>query len=48
VDVFACPECSAIGELRWNAVVTSQDDEPVAAYDVLTLVAKQPTTPEET
>lgn len=42
------PRVSAgYGEVRWNAVVTSQDDEPVAAYDVLTLAAKQPTTPEE-
>ena len=28
------------GEVRWDAVVTNQNDEPVAAYDVLTLVAK--------
>ena len=28
------------GEVRWDAVVTNQDDEPVATYDVLTLVAK--------
>ncbi|QYJ05851.1 phenylacetic acid degradation bifunctional protein PaaZ [Nocardioides panacisoli] len=35
------PRASAdYGEVRWDAVVTNQDDEPVAAYDVLTLVAK--------
>lgn len=28
------------GEVRWDAVVTNQDDDPVATYDVLTLVAK--------
>jgi oxepin-CoA hydrolase/3-oxo-5,6-dehydrosuberyl-CoA semialdehyde dehydrogenase len=28
------------GEVRWDAVVTNQDDKPVATYDVLTLVAK--------
>lgn len=28
------------GEVRWDAVVTNQNDDPVAAYDVLTLVAK--------
>ncbi|MBE1536669.1 phenylacetic acid degradation bifunctional protein PaaZ [Actinomadura algeriensis] len=28
------------GEVRWDAVVTNQDGAPVAAYDVLTLVAK--------
>ncbi|MEE2041328.1 phenylacetic acid degradation bifunctional protein PaaZ [Nocardiopsis sp. CT-R113] len=28
------------GEVRWDAVVTNQDDEPVATYDVLTLVDK--------
>ncbi|WP_067598398.1 phenylacetic acid degradation bifunctional protein PaaZ [Nocardiopsis listeri] len=28
------------GEVRWDAVVTDQDDEAVATYDVLTLVAK--------
>lgn len=42
------PRISAdYGEVRWDAVVTNQDDSPVATYDVLTLVAKQPTTPEE-
>lgn len=30
------------GEVRWDAVVTNQDDAPVATYDVLTLVAKLP------
>ncbi len=28
------------GEVRWDAVVTNQDGQPVATYDVLTLVAK--------
>ncbi|MEV0895193.1 phenylacetic acid degradation bifunctional protein PaaZ [Actinoplanes sp. NPDC049802] len=28
------------GEVRWDAVVTNQEDQPVATYDVLTLVAK--------
>jgi len=38
------PRVSAnYGEVRWDAVVTSQDDSPVATYDVLTLVAKLPT-----
>jgi oxepin-CoA hydrolase/3-oxo-5,6-dehydrosuberyl-CoA semialdehyde dehydrogenase len=35
------PRTSAdYGEVRWDAVVTNQDDQPVATYDVLTLVAK--------
>ena len=29
------------GEVRWDAVVTNAEGEPVATYDVLTLVAKQ-------
>jgi oxepin-CoA hydrolase/3-oxo-5,6-dehydrosuberyl-CoA semialdehyde dehydrogenase len=29
------------GEVRWDAVVTNADGDPVATYDVLTLVAKQ-------
>lgn len=29
------------GEVRWDAIVTNQDGDPVATYDVLTLVAKQ-------
>ncbi|CAN5222589.1 phenylacetic acid degradation bifunctional protein PaaZ [soil metagenome] len=29
------------GEVRWDAVLTNQRDEPVATYDVLTLVSKQ-------
>jgi oxepin-CoA hydrolase/3-oxo-5,6-dehydrosuberyl-CoA semialdehyde dehydrogenase len=29
------------GEVRWDAVVTNEADEPVATYDVLTLVAKE-------
>ncbi|MGV8896936.1 MAG: phenylacetic acid degradation bifunctional protein PaaZ [Rhodoglobus sp.] len=29
------------GEVRWDAVLTNQQDEPVATYEVLTLVAKQ-------
>ena len=28
------------GEVRWDALVTNADGEPVATYDVLTLVAK--------
>jgi oxepin-CoA hydrolase/3-oxo-5,6-dehydrosuberyl-CoA semialdehyde dehydrogenase len=28
------------GEVRWDAVVANADGEPVATYDVLTLVAK--------
>ncbi|OFB35836.1 phenylacetic acid degradation bifunctional protein PaaZ [Mycolicibacterium sp. (ex Dasyatis americana)] len=36
------PRLSAdYGEVRWDAVVTNQNDEPVATYDVLTLVAKK-------
>lgn len=35
------PRSSAdYGEVRWDATVTNQDGEPVATYDVLTLVAK--------
>jgi oxepin-CoA hydrolase/3-oxo-5,6-dehydrosuberyl-CoA semialdehyde dehydrogenase len=29
------------GEVRWDAVVTNQESQPVATYDVLTLVAKE-------
>jgi oxepin-CoA hydrolase/3-oxo-5,6-dehydrosuberyl-CoA semialdehyde dehydrogenase len=29
------------GEVRWDAVLTNQNDETVATYDVLTLVAKE-------
>jgi oxepin-CoA hydrolase/3-oxo-5,6-dehydrosuberyl-CoA semialdehyde dehydrogenase len=36
------PRLSAdYGEVRWDALVTNQNDEPVATYDVLTLVAKK-------
>jgi len=36
------PRSSAdYGEVRWDAVVTNQDGDPVATYDVLTLVAKE-------
>ncbi|HWH29236.1 MAG TPA: aldehyde dehydrogenase family protein, partial [Mycobacteriales bacterium] len=36
------PRTSAdYGEVRWDAVVTNQDGDPVATYDVLTLVAKE-------
>ena len=36
------PRASAdYGEVRWDALVTNADDEPVATYDVLTLVAKE-------
>jgi oxepin-CoA hydrolase / 3-oxo-5,6-dehydrosuberyl-CoA semialdehyde dehydrogenase len=34
------------GEVRWDAVVTNQNDKAVATYDVLTLVAKLPAPPE--
>ena len=35
------PRTSAdYGEVRWDAVVTNADGDPVATYDVLTLVAK--------
>ncbi|HTZ45143.1 MAG TPA: aldehyde dehydrogenase family protein [Jatrophihabitans sp.] len=30
------------GEVRWDLIVRNQDDELVATYDVLTLVAKRP------
>ena len=30
---------SGYGEVRWDAEVTKQDDEVVARYDVLTIVA---------
>ena len=40
------PRLSAdYGEIRWDAVVTNQDDAPAATYDVLTLVAKRPDKP---
>ena len=36
------PRASAdYGEVRWDALVVNADDEPVATYDVLTLVAKE-------
>lgn len=36
------PRTSAdYGEVRWDAVVSNQDGDPVATYDVLTLVAKE-------
>jgi oxepin-CoA hydrolase/3-oxo-5,6-dehydrosuberyl-CoA semialdehyde dehydrogenase len=34
------------GEVRWDAVVTNGAGEPVATYDVLTLVAKEWPPPE--
>lgn len=34
---------AAYGEVRWDAVVANQNGEPVATYDVLTLVAKSDT-----
>lgn len=34
-------ETEDYGEVRWDAVLHNQNDELVAAYDVLTLVAKQ-------
>ncbi|GHH73124.1 phenylacetic acid degradation bifunctional protein PaaZ [Promicromonospora soli] len=36
------------GEVRWDAVLTNQRDEVVATYDVLTLVAKEDRTADET
>ncbi|KAA8888820.1 phenylacetic acid degradation bifunctional protein PaaZ [Nocardia colli] len=33
-------QSAAYGEVRWDAVVVNQNDEAVATYDVLTLVAK--------
>lgn len=35
-------ETDEYGEVRWDAVLTNQDDEIVATYDVLTLVSKTP------
>jgi oxepin-CoA hydrolase/3-oxo-5,6-dehydrosuberyl-CoA semialdehyde dehydrogenase len=29
------------GEVRWDALITNQDGEPVAAYDVLTMVSEK-------
>ncbi|WP_460796788.1 phenylacetic acid degradation bifunctional protein PaaZ [Microbacterium sp. GXF0217] len=34
-------ETDDYGEVRWDAVIRNQNDETVAAYDVLTLVSKQ-------
>ncbi|MCU1409075.1 MAG: paaZ [Microbacteriaceae bacterium] len=34
-------ETEDYGEVRWDAVLTNQNDEVVATYDVLTLVAKE-------
>ncbi|WP_341952969.1 phenylacetic acid degradation bifunctional protein PaaZ [Salinibacterium sp. TMP30] len=33
-------ENEVYGEVRWDAVLTNQSDEPVATYEVLTLVSK--------
>lgn len=33
-------ETDEYGEVRWDAILTNQNDETVASYDVLTLVAK--------
>jgi oxepin-CoA hydrolase/3-oxo-5,6-dehydrosuberyl-CoA semialdehyde dehydrogenase len=35
-------ETDEYGEVRWDAVISNQNDETVATYDVLTLVAKEP------
>lgn len=35
-------ETDEYGEVRWDAVILNQDEETVATYDVLTLVAKEP------
>jgi oxepin-CoA hydrolase/3-oxo-5,6-dehydrosuberyl-CoA semialdehyde dehydrogenase len=32
---------SGYGEVRWDAQITNQSDEPVASYDVLTMVSEQ-------
>ena len=37
------PGSRPYGDVRWDADVTRQDGESVARYDVLTLVARQPT-----
>jgi oxepin-CoA hydrolase/3-oxo-5,6-dehydrosuberyl-CoA semialdehyde dehydrogenase len=29
------------GEVRWDALITNQDGESVAAYDVLTMVSEK-------
>jgi len=34
-------ETDEYGEVRWDAVILNQDEETVATYDVLTLVAKE-------
>lgn len=34
-------ETDEYGEVRWDAVIRNQDDDTVATYDVLTLVAKE-------
>ncbi|WP_411722413.1 phenylacetic acid degradation bifunctional protein PaaZ [Mycetocola sp.] len=34
-------ETDEYGEVRWDAVISNQNDELVASYDVLTLVAKE-------
>ncbi|MFW0797344.1 phenylacetic acid degradation bifunctional protein PaaZ [Gordonia sp. CPCC 205515] len=42
------PRSSAdYGEVRWDALVVNQDEQPVATYDVLTLVAKPDSSEEE-
>ncbi|MGO8876981.1 MAG: phenylacetic acid degradation bifunctional protein PaaZ [Acidimicrobiales bacterium] len=35
-------EGAGYGEVCWDAVVSNQDGKPVATYDILTLVAKEP------
>ena len=35
-------ETDEYGEVHWDAVLTNQNDEIVATYDVLTLVSKAP------
>ena len=35
-------ETDEYGEVHWDAVLTNQNDETVATYDVLTLVSKKP------
>jgi oxepin-CoA hydrolase / 3-oxo-5,6-dehydrosuberyl-CoA semialdehyde dehydrogenase len=38
-------ETEDYGEVRWDAVLKNQNDDLVAQYDVLTLVAKQQAAP---
>jgi hypothetical protein len=35
------PRAGDYGEVRWDAEITNQEDKVVAAYDVLTMVARE-------